>query len=114
MKCPSCGVWNRSHMKKCFRCGADLPPADESARPIRFGEPVLPQPQELPDDEPPQPAPRPVLPRGVFAGEEDDEPVTAPLPRFGARRRAQEKPAVQAPPAAAPEPPVGPEFPSVP
>ena len=24
MKCPSCGVWNRAHFTKCFRCGADL------------------------------------------------------------------------------------------
>ena len=24
MKCPSCGVWNRAHFTKCFRCGAEL------------------------------------------------------------------------------------------
>ena len=24
MKCPSCGIWNRAHFTKCFRCGAPL------------------------------------------------------------------------------------------
>lgn len=43
MKCPSCGVWNRAHFTKCFRCGADLTGAHAD-------EPT--QIQDLTDDEP--------------------------------------------------------------
>ncbi len=46
MKCPSCGIWNRAHFTKCFRCGADLPdaaapqetPAEPQQRPLARAE----------------------------------------------------------------------------
>lgn len=33
MKCPSCGIWNRAHFTKCFRCGADLTDAAHADAP---------------------------------------------------------------------------------
>ena len=44
MKCPSCGVWNRAHFTKCFRCGADLTGAHAD-------EPVEINPKDLEDEE---------------------------------------------------------------
>ncbi|MDR2514146.1 MAG: hypothetical protein LBD02_02925 [Christensenellaceae bacterium] len=40
MKCPSCGVWNRSHYKVCFHCGAELKPEveGEETSPASAGE----------------------------------------------------------------------------
>lgn len=29
MKCPSCGIWNRAHFTKCFRCGTELPEGNQ-------------------------------------------------------------------------------------
>ncbi len=29
MKCPKCGYWNRDSFPKCFRCGEELPKADD-------------------------------------------------------------------------------------
>ena len=68
MKCPSCGIWNRAHFTKCFRCGADLPPASEAdaGAPV-FGKAVPPAPQEEPDE--PMTAPAEGLP-----------PAEGPLP----------------------------------
>ena len=66
MKCPSCGVWNRAHFTKCFRCGAELTDAVKPDKDI-----VEP---EFFDEEPVtavlQPAQEP-LP--VPAAEEEDE-----------------------------------------
>ena len=47
MKCPSCGVWNRAHFTKCFRCGADLTAASEETE---ANDPLL--PEEPPKKEP--------------------------------------------------------------
>ena len=64
MKCPSCGVWNRAHFTKCFRCGAELTDAakPENAlvepefideEPVTYAAPkVLPEVQPQPEVEP--------------------------------------------------------------
>ncbi|MGI5884460.1 MAG: hypothetical protein ACOX83_05770 [Candidatus Spyradocola sp.] len=61
MKCPSCGIWNRAHFTKCFRCGADLPPAPDSGaekKAVAGAEPVGPA-ESAPPAEAPSPTAKP-------------------------------------------------------
>ena len=123
MKCPSCGIWNRAHFTKCFRCGADLPPASEAdaGAPV-FGKAVPPAPQEEPDE--PMTAPAEGLPpaEGPLPAEEPspaEEPPFAEAPRptnLSAWADAPEAPEAPAAPEApeAPEVPAAPEAPEAP
>ena len=135
MKCPSCGIWNRAHFTKCFRCGADLPPASEAdaGAPV-FGKAVPPAPQEEPDEPMTLAADGPLPADGLPPADGPlpadglppaEEPPFAEAPRptnLSAWADAPEAPAASAAPdapeapaaSAAPEAPEAPEVPAAP
>ena len=129
MKCPSCGIWNRAHFTKCFRCGADLPPASEAdaGAPV-FGKAVPPAPQEEPDEPMTLAADGPLPADGLPPADGPlpadglppaEEPPFAEAPRptnLSAWADAPEAPAASAAPEApeAPEVPAAPEAPEAP
>ena len=83
MKCPSCGVWNRAHFTKCFRCGAELTDAAKSVTPIFDNDLIDEEPvtvavrHEEPVSAPVQPEPQPEEELEVYSlydnGDWDDE-----------------------------------------
>lgn len=63
MKCPSCGIWNRAHFTKCFRCGTELP---EGNQPGEIEQPAFDEADEWSAPDVQQPA----APAAPFVEEE--------------------------------------------